>query len=380
MSTTKTKEEKRAATLALESQKLAADLPGIIKSLDTVRAGSREKPTVEISLAEFLEESYGLTQPEYIKKLGFNSKVDTMQNILSLPDNNYRWIIPEIIRDAIQLGIKDAPFYPTLIAGDQSVAGLSITMPFVNPSDAAPAKVNEAETIPLGQISYGQKTVKIFKIGKGIKISDEVKNYVALDVLGLYFRDFGIQLGFAMDNLAIDCLINGNQADGSEAISAIGVESTSAGLTYKDLLRLWIRGSRFGRTFRTMISGEDMALKLLDLDEFKKRESGTTQARLNLKTQIPSSSDIYIHGGVDEKSLLLVDPSAAMIKLTAKNLMLESERIVSNQTEAMYASLTTGFSKMFMDASVLMDSEVAYSSAGFPDYFNLDSFKNVSLE
>ena len=69
MSTTKTKEEKRAATLALESQKLAADLPGIIKSLDTVRAGSREKPTVEISLAEFLEESYGLTQPEYIKKL-----------------------------------------------------------------------------------------------------------------------------------------------------------------------------------------------------------------------------------------------------------------------------------------------------------------------
>ena len=69
-----------------------------------------------------------------------------------------------------------------------------------------------------------------------------------------------------------------------------------------------------------------------------------------------------------------------MIKLTAKNLMLESERIVSNQTEAMYASLTTGFSKMFMDASVLMDSEVAFSSAGFPDYFNLDSFKNVNLE
>lgn len=378
MSTEKTKEELREASLKLESKEFAKDLPGIIRGLDTVRAGGPNKPTVEISLAEFLTEKYGLTQDEYIKKLGFNSKVSTMQNILSMPDTDYRWIIPEIIRDAIQLGIKDAPFYPTLIAGDQSVNGLSITMPYVNPSDAAPAKVNEAETIPLGQISYGQKTVKIYKIGKGIKISDEVKNYVALDVLGIYFRDFGIQLGFAMDNLAIDCLVNGNKADGSEASGIIGVGSTSAGLTYKDLLKLWIRGSRFGRNFRTMVSGEDMALNLLDLNEFKKRESGTTLARLNLKTQIPSSSDLYIHGGVDENSILFVDPTSAMIKLTAQNLMLESERIVSNQTSAMYASLTTGFSKMFMDASILMDKTVAFDS--FPSYFDLDSFKSVNLE
>ena len=373
-------EELREASLKLKANELAKDLPGIIRGLDTVRAGAPGKPTVEISLAEFLTEKYGLSQDEYIKKLGFNSKITTMQNILSLPDTEYRWIIPEIIRDAIQLGIKDAPFYPTLIAGDQSVNGLSITMPFVNPSDAAPAKVNEAETIPLGQISYGQKSVKIFKVGKGIKISDEVKNYVALDVLGIYFRDFGIQLGFALDNMAIDTLINGNQADGSEAAGVIGVGSISDGLTYKDLLRLWIRGSRFGRSFRTMISGEEMALDLLDLEEFKKRESGTTTARLNLKTQIPSSSDLYIHGGVDEDSLLLVDPTSAMIKLTAQTLMLESERIVSNQTSAMYASLTTGFSKMFQDAAVLIDKTLAFSEHSFPSYFDLDSFKNVNLE
>ncbi len=40
----------------------------------------------------------------------------------------------------------------------------------------------------------------------------------------------------------------------------------------------------------------------------------------------------------------MVDTSAALIKLTAKQLMLESERIVSNQTEAVYASaLAHGF-------------------------------------
>ena len=28
----------------------------------------------------------------------------------------------------------------------------------------------------------------------------QVKNYVSIDVLGIYLRDFGIQLGYAMDN------------------------------------------------------------------------------------------------------------------------------------------------------------------------------------
>ena len=84
-------------------------------------------------------------------------------------------------------------------------------------SDAAPAKVNEAETIPLGDVSFGQKSVSLFKIGKGFKLTDEVKNYVAIDVLGICLRDFGIQLGYAMDTLAMDVLMNGNKADGSES-------------------------------------------------------------------------------------------------------------------------------------------------------------------
>ena len=45
-------------------------------------------------------------------------------------------------------------------------------------------KVNEAETIPLGDVSFGQKSVSLFKIGKGFKLTDEVKNYVSINVLG----------------------------------------------------------------------------------------------------------------------------------------------------------------------------------------------------
>ena len=46
-------------------------------------------------------------------------------------------------------------------------------------------------TAIVGDVSFGQKSVSLFKIGKGFKLTDEVRNYVSLDVLGIY-PDVGI--------------------------------------------------------------------------------------------------------------------------------------------------------------------------------------------
>lgn len=372
----------------LTKENLLKELPEMGKNLDAIRKGTNTELSADISMAEVVNERYGVSMDQYLSTLGIDTKKDTLQNLFTMPDQSVRWVVPEIIRAAITLGLRQAPFYPNIIAGDQPVNGLQVTMPYINMSDAAPARVNEAETIPLGTISYGQKQVSIFKIGKGIKITDEVKNYVSLDVMGIFLRDFGIQLGYAMDNLAIDTGINGDKIDGSESAPVIGVSvpvigsvgTTSKGIQYRDLLRIWIRGSRMGRNFTSMIGGEDEALNILDLPEFKVRSNGTTEATLNLHTPVPNRADFWIHGGIPANQLMLIDKAAGMIKLTAQPLMLESERIVSNQTEAMYASLTTGFSKMYRDAIVMLDSSKAFSSNGFPEYMNLDPLMSVNLE
>lgn len=350
------------------------ELPDIVKNMDGFRQGTNKNLPVDIHLSDMLQEKYGITQDDYFKALGFNPRVDTMENIYSMPNPELRWLVPEVVREAIYLGMREAPFYPNIIASDQPINGLTAIMPVVNPSDANPAKVNEAETIPLGTVSFGQKSVNLFKIGKGFKVTDEVRSYVSMDVMSIFLRDFGVQLGYAMDALVMDVLVKGNKADGSESAPVIGVSDTGEGIQYRDLLRVWIRASRLGRQFRTIIGGEDQALNLLDLPEFKLRSSGTTDARLNLKTPVPNSADFYIHGGTPTDEIMLIDPSAAVIKLTAKQLMLESERIVSNQTEAIYASLTTGFSKMYQDASILVDAKKEFSSNGFPEYMDVDKY------
>lgn len=350
----------------------------MVNYLDLSRKGSSDMLPVDVSFSDMVSLKWGISMDELMERIGIDTKVTTMQNIFSMPDQSVRWVVPEIIRAAILTGVRQAPFYPEIIASEQSVKGLSVTMPWINMSEAEPAKLNEAETIPLGNISYGQKEVKLFKVGKGIKITDEVKNYVSLDVMAIFLRDFGIQLGYALDTLALDTTINGNLKDGSESAPVIGVTTTGS-IKYKDLLRIWVRASRLGRNFNNLIGDENQAIELLDLDEFKNRQSGTTQATLNVKSPVPNSANFWIHPGVPANSILMLDKSAALIKLNAKALTLESERIVSNQTQAIYASMTTGFSKMYNDSAILLDHSYQFSSKGFPDLMNIDPFLSIDL-
>lgn len=322
------------------------------------------------------KEKFDCSLEDLYENLGIDPTVDTISNIMTIPDEDVRWLIPEIIRDSIRLGLRDTPIWPSITASEQEVSQKSITMPYINMSDAVPHRVGEGETIPVGSISYGSKDVKAFKIGRGIKMTYEVRQYVSLDVISIFFQDFGVRLGQALDTLAIDVLINGDQADGSESAPVIGV-ATAGTKTYKDFLRIWLRASRLGRKLNTIVGGEDAALETLDMPEFKDRKSGTTDATLTLKTPVPKDANYYIHGNVPDDQEILVDPRYALVKFNVIPLLIESDKIVSNQTEEFYASLTTGFGKIFRDSALVMDASLPFAGNGFPPYMDVDAYHDV---
>lgn len=359
----------------------ASPYRGKVKELVKLAEGLRkdqENPQ-DVLLEEVVKEKFDIELHELFDSLGIDPTTDTIENIMTLPDEDARWIIPEIIRDAIRLGLRTAPIWSSITAAEQDIGQKSVTMPYINMSDATPRTVGEAETIPFGSISYGQKTVSTFKVGRGIKLSYEVKNFVSLDVISIFFQDFGIRLGHALDSLAIDVLQNGDQPNGSESAPVMGV-TTPNSKVYKDFLRIWIRASRMGRNFNTIIGGEAAALETLDMDEFKTRHAGTTDHKLNLKTPVPRDANYYIHGNVAANQEILLDPRFALIKFNVIPLMIESEKIVSNQTEAFYATLTTGFGKIFRDSAIILDSSKDIDMYGFPAFMDVDAFQNVSFE
>jgi hypothetical protein len=337
-----------------------------------------QKNPVDIEFSEVVKTKFNMDYVDFLADLGIDPSVDSISAIQTIGDMDVRWLIPEIIRTAIRAGLRDAPIWPSLVASEIQSSQLKQTIPWLNMSDAAPRKVNEGESIPVGSISYGQKSVEVYKIGRGIKIPYEVVQFVSLDVVSIFLQDFGVKLGHALDTLAIDVLINGDQVDGSASAAVIGV-ATANTKVYKDFLKPWIRGSRMGRNFSTIIGGEDSALETLDLPEFKARTQGTTEATLNLKTPVPKSADYFVHGNVPANQEILVDKRYALLKMNVIPLLIESDKIVSNQTIETYASLTTGFAKLFQDSVLVMDKTLAFGSNGFPDYMDIDSLQDVQI-
>lgn len=334
---------------------------------------------MDISIAEFVNQKWGITMETLYADLGLNASIDSIQNIFTLPDESARWLIPEIIRDALRLGLRKSPIWKDMVAAEQTIANPSVTIPHLNMSDATPKYVNQGETIPHGTISFGQKTLKVKKMGRGIMIPYEVNQYVSINVIGIFLQDFGVKLNHGIDALMIDTLINGEQSDGSESAPTVGVETAGA-VVYKDLLRVWIRMARIGRTPFGIIGGEATAIATLDLSEFKTRAAGDTEKKLDLKTPVPQTSAYYIHGSIPADQQMIIDRSSAIIKYNAQPLLVESDKIISNQKVETYASLTTGFGILYRDARVIIDQTLAFSSNGFPTYMDVDPLEQVTIE
>jgi hypothetical protein len=360
-----------------EASKNRGQIESAVKLAEQIRK-NKENP-MDIEFSEVVEEKFGMGLDDLLEDLGIDTSVDTISAIQTTGDMDVRWLIPEIIRSAIRAGLREAPIWPSITALETQSSQLKQTIPWINMSDAAPRKVNESETIPVGSISYGQKTVEVYKIGRGIRIPYEVVQFVSIDVVSIFLQDFGVKLGQAMDTLALDVLMNGDQADGSSSAPVIGVGAANTKV-YRDFLRIWIRGSRMGRNFSTIIGGEKSALDTLDLPEFKDRKAGTTDKTLNLKTPVPNSADYFVHGNVPENREVLVDKRYGLLKMNVIPLLIETDKIISNQTIDTYASLTTGFAKLFQDSVVMLDRTLAFSANGFPEYMDVDSLQNVVIQ
>lgn len=344
------------------------------------------KNPVDISFSEIVKEKFNVSMESFYEDLGINPNVDTIENIVTTGDMDVRWIIPELYMDAIRLGLRRAPLYPNLIATEQTISQKTITMPYINHADAKVKYIGEAETIPLGDVTFQDRTVAIQKIGRGIKIPYEVRNYASLNVFSIFLEDFGNQLGMALDTLAINTLINGDQANGSMSAPVIGV-ATANTLVYRDLLRIWLRMGRLGKNTNAIIGGEESGMDILDLPEFKTNQNGgrdgaglPTSNALSMRTPLPSQAGFWVHGNVPDDQQIMVDASSALIKLNAQPLMVESEKIVSNQTDAIYATLTTGFANLFRDSRIILDKSVTFAANGFPAYMDVDSFENIVIE
>lgn len=318
----------------------------------------------DLSLSEYIGKSWdGAGIAKFYEEVGLDLSGMTVGKMLNTSENN-RFLLPEIIRDAIVQGLEYTPIHTSLVAASESIDGSGLTMPFIDWREADRDEVslrdtNEGATITEGQIiTWSEKQVTISKKARGLKQTYESIMWTPIDLAAIYFQELGTTLGADLDRDFIDVIINGDQANGSEAAPVIGV-TTANTLTYTDLVRAWVRFRRIGRNSTAMICNETDAITILNMDEFKRTlpangvaPSGVT---LNVSSPLPSSQDILVHDSIPAKKIVLVDRARAVVQLTAMPLLIESEKIVSRQIQGEYVSIITGFANIFRDGRMIID-------------------------
>lgn len=363
---------------SVKNPALLAELSEIVSECNALRTDPVYSQ--DISLGEYILERQQLSLEGFYQELSIDPSVDTIQNLINFPDPNMRWLVPEIYRDAIRLGLRKNPIYPDIIAGEQSVSQTSVTFPAINMSEAKPKYVGPGETITTGDVSFDQKSVKIHKLGRGIRVPYEIIQYVALNVLGIFMEDYGVKMAMGLDTLMITTLINGDQAGGIDSCPVIGINTANT-LVFRDLLRPWVRLARMGKSPTVMIGGETMSMDILDL-LVTTRYFGDQRAtaELKLKSPMPTSANIYVHGTMPDKQVMMIDRSNCIVKLNAQPLLVEVDKIVQNQTMEAYATVTTGFATILKDSRLIMDETLAFSGNGFPTYLDPTTSENVVFD
>lgn len=383
----------------------------IVQEMHAIRT-DRNAPR-DISLREHLAASYEQSPDHMFAELGVNPHSTTVQQLMQDDDNRYllpevmrqgmqrgmgvvarqelealkrafvsqspilsegnggaRWISPEVWLDAHNRGNVQAGYYNDLIVRDEPVSQDSVNIPYFNLSDASAKDTDEAATIEESTVDYNSKKVVIKAKARGIKISYEAIMFNTLSLVSLFFEDFGRRFALALTADAVDTIISGDQADGSEAAAVIGVANAGT-FAYKDSLRVGIRFNQLGRTGLVAIGNEDMCLEYLDLPEVKnKQNTGASLMPIRFKSAVQTPEDLYASHKVPANKLAIVDTMVSLVKLTAQPLLFETERIIMKRLQGTAVSTITGFAKLQRNGSVVVDKSIAYAGNQFPAWMS----------
>ncbi|MEQ8822635.1 MAG: hypothetical protein RLY93_20555 [Sumerlaeia bacterium] len=332
------------------------------------KLGALRRQGYDATLASILEDEYNQTPQEMLRELSINPRKHSVDFVLNLADDR-KWLVPEVFRSAIREGFVRA-WYREVVAADERVAQPSVVVPSFEYSDAEPKTTAEGESVPVGSVSYKDKTVRLHKHTIGLDISYEAIKYTSLDLAAVFFEDFGSRLAGRLNAYAVSVLENGDQSDLSHSAAVIGVNDTTPGITYADELRLFIRGAMIGRRFSKIVASEEAANVILNLAEHRRKTTRDAAAELplNVKTPVPEEADLYADAHVTANRAIFVDPARALALLTASALEVESQKIIEKQIEKSVASVTAGFASLVRDGRVALDGSIAYAGNGFPAY------------
>lgn len=344
------------------------------------KLAQKRKDGGDLSFRQFLAQEYKYSVEKLFSELKINPMRTSVRQMIELDESN-RIIFPELIRDALIVGMEKAPIYDKLIAATEEYSQQSYAMPFIDVSKMRNMKgklqtVKGATPRELGW-EVITKVVRTKPIKTVLRVPYSSIRQSSINLLPTHFAGAASRFQGDVNTLAFNCLMNGDggtnletdePVDSSPAV--IGVESTTNGITEDDYTGACIRYSTIRIPVTSFIASPSLQKKAVKWDEFKLRRQGTADTRLNFEFPLPAQLDSFPTNEVSENKLLLLSKPFAMIKMVSQGIMIESDKDIIRSLHEAAVTFEVGFANTYRNGRVVIDGTKELASNDFPAWFD----------
>lgn len=271
-------------------------------------------------------------------------------------DPNAKWLFPDVVREAVVAGLRRKPKYPELIIRDEHVTSTTYDVPYVVESaeEEELRTVVEGAAIPESTVTYGDRTVKLDKKGRGVIASYEVIRRMSVDMLRVHLRRIGERLGRNLDARLAAVLAEGDPSGGT---APVVINTAASGeWSYADLVKGFTTlALEHYFTPTHMLADVALTRTLLGLDEFK----DAALFDFAKSGQLPSPFGVSLVPLADQpaNTLTILDAGFAVQKVTEQDVLVESDKLINQQWDRTYITVVTDFAIVYEKARVVVTSD-----------------------
>ncbi len=273
-------------------------------------------------------------------------------------DPNAKWLFPDFVRQSVLAGLRRKSIYPSLIVRDEHVDGMAYDMPYVEESDDEPEElrtVAEGTAIPESELSYGDRIVRLTKLGRGLIASYGAIRHMPLAILRVHLQRIGERLGRSLDARLAAVLVGGD-GSGSEFAPVVIDTATAGTWVYSDIVTGFLKlALEHHFTPTHMLANSALCKTILGMDEFRDAalfdfaKTGNLPTPLGMKL-IPLESQ-------PANKLTILDAGYAVQKLTEQDVLVESDKLIQQQWDRTYLTVVTNFAVLYPKARIVVRSD-----------------------
>lgn len=264
-------------------------------------------------------------------------------------------LFPEYVARAVRQGMEESDILPFMTAAETRIAGMDYRSIASTPEEDEKAlkMVAEGALIPETRVRAQENLVQLHKRGRMLVASYEAIQFQRLDLFSVTLRQIGAYINRMHVADAIEVLLNGDGNGNAATVYTVGTDpitGTAGTLTYDALVDFWSQFDPYA--MNTLLVGDAMA-KILKLDEMQDGTAGLTfQGTGKLVT--PMGATLLRSSAVPSNTIIGLDKNYALEMIRGSDVLVEYDKLIDRQLERAAITSISGFSKIFQEASKVL--------------------------